>query len=71
MFFFELWIRKLSSATRIAKNQRNLEENTKGRNKGFSGMSGPRPFFRGFAFWFLGVFFVFGAFCVFCSCWFW
>ena len=50
--FFCFWIRKLSTATRIAKNKKHLRKTKK--TKGFKGMSGPRTFFRGFVFFNFG-----------------
>ena len=41
MFFLNFGFRKLSSATRIAKNQRNLEENTKEETKDSQECLGP------------------------------
>ena len=47
-FGFGLW--KLVSATRTAKSQKNQSNTKKTKNTVFSGMSGPRTFFRGIVF---------------------
>ena len=55
--FSSFWIRKPSSATRIAKKQKTSGKNPQN-NKGHSAMSWRRAFFRGL---FLGGVFVFGS----------
>ena len=45
--FFGFWFRKLLSATRATKTPNTSRKTQKQKKRGFSGMPGPRTFFRG------------------------